>query len=311
MALLSARVLAPLTAFLLLAVVALSVRPTWLSPLSDIQKFNSIIQDTSLDYSDLTQDHHPARPNLLQNASIGKCTSVYGEYGHEYDEALETHLRHNQLHRYPFRVLRQPILDGLWSKEAALLGVLLQELGRNETVRLRWLAWFDADTIIINPLIPLETFLPPIDMPDVQALVTEDWNGLNNGIFYLRVSAWNVEMLSAVIAYRTFKPDESLPFTEQSAMAAILRDPKFHRNVTVVPSTWFNAYPSEWSPNGVSYQVKQGDMVLHFAGVDRKPSALRDWLLTIAKERDLWERPLTDTTIVTQVQGFWEDYRVP
>jgi hypothetical protein len=27
--------------------------------------------------------------------------------------------------------------------------------------RLHWLAWFDADTMNINPLVPLETFLPP------------------------------------------------------------------------------------------------------------------------------------------------------
>lgn len=310
MALLSVRVLAPPTALLLLSVVALSLRSTWHTHSSDIQASNSIVQATSLDHTTQSQDLYPARPNPSQNSSIGKCTSVYGEYSHEYDEALETHVRHNQLHRYPFHVLRQPVLDGLWSKEAALLGVLLQELGRDETVRLQWLAWFDADTIIINPLIPLEAFLPPTDMPGIHALVTEDWNGLNNGVFYLRVSAWNVEMLSAVIAYRTFKQDESLPFTEQSAMAAILRDPKFHLNVTVVPSTWFNAYPSEWSPNGVSYQVNQGDMVLHFAGVNRKSSELRDWLFTVTKERDLWERPLADTTLITQVRTFWEQYKV-
>jgi hypothetical protein len=98
-------------------------------------------------------------------------------------------------------VLAQPILDGLWSKEAALLGILLQELSRDETVRLRWLTCFDADAIIVNPLIPLETFPPPKDISNVHALVTEDWNGLNNGIFYLQVSAWSVEMLSAVLAY--------------------------------------------------------------------------------------------------------------
>ncbi|KAM0703974.1 hypothetical protein Q7P35_008980 [Cladosporium inversicolor] len=310
MALLSARILVPLTAVLLLSVVALSVQTTWHHQSSDTQAVNSISQSTLLDHNVPTQDNYPAHKSPLQNSSIGKCTSVYGEYSHEYGEALETHFRHNQIHRYPFHVLRQPILDGLWSKEAALLGLLLQELGRDETMQLRWLVWFDADAIIINPLIPLETFLPPTDMLGVQALVTEDWNGLNNGVFYLRVSAWNVEMLSAVIAYRTFKPDESLPFTEQSAMAAILRDPRFHLNVTVVSSTWFNAYPSEWSTNGISYQAKQGDMVLHFAGVNDKPSALRDWLLTIAKERNLWERPLADTTLVTQVRTFWENYKV-
>ncbi|KAM0710596.1 hypothetical protein Q7P35_002268 [Cladosporium inversicolor] len=290
--------------------MALSVQLKWYYPSSDAQAVNFISQNILLDHNVPTQDKYLAHKNPSQNSSIGKCTSVYGEYSHDYDQALETHFRHNQIHHYPFHVLRQPILDGLWSKEAALLGLLLQELGRDETVQLQWLVWFDADAIIINPLIPLETFLPPADMSGVQALVTEDWNGLNNGVFYLRVSAWNVEMLSAVLAYRTFRPDESLPFTEQSAMAAILKDPKFHSNVTVVPSIWFNAYPSGRSTNGISYQAKQGDMVLHFAGVNNKPSALRDWLLTIAKERDLWERPLADTALVTQVRTFWEDSKV-
>ena len=310
MALISARILAPLTAVLLLSVVALSVQLKWNYQSSNTQAVNSISQSTSLDHNVPTQDENIALQNPSRNSSIGKCTSVYGEYSKEYDQALETHFRHNQIHHYPFLVLRQPILDGLWSKEAALLGLLLQELGRDERVQLRWLVWFDADAIIINPLIPLETFLPPADISGVQALVTEDWNGLNNGVFYLRVSAWNVEMLSAVLAYRTFRPDESLPFTEQSAMAAVLKNPEFRRNVTVVPSTWFNAYPSEWSTNGISYQAKQGDMVLHFAGVNKKPSALRDWLLTIAKERDLWERPLADTALVTQVRTFWEESKV-
>jgi hypothetical protein len=99
--------------------------------------------------------------------------------------------------------------------------------------------------------------------------VTEDWNRLNNGIFYLQVSAWSVEILSAVIAYRTFRPLEPLPFTEQSAMAAILRDPKFQRHVAVVLFAWFNSYPSDWSLDGVSQQVKHGDMVLHSAGVNQ------------------------------------------
>jgi hypothetical protein len=58
---------------------------------------------------------------------------------------LQTHFRNNQIHHHPFRVLARPVLDVLWPKEAALLGVLLQELGRDETVRLRWLTWFDAE----------------------------------------------------------------------------------------------------------------------------------------------------------------------
>jgi hypothetical protein len=92
-------------------------------------------------------------------------------------------------------------------------------------------------------------------------------------------------------------------------MAAILRNPKFQRHVAVAPFAWFNSYPSDWSPDGVSHQVKHGDMVLHFAGVNQKVSAIRDWLLTLAQERTLWERPLADTTLTAQAQKFWETYK--
>jgi hypothetical protein len=174
MVLLSARLLAPVTAFLFLSVVAIGFRlSTWRSQLPDVRAFDSAVQNISLDYSTPTQDFGSTYTDLSRNSSIGKCTAVYG-YGHEYNEALETHFRHNQLHHYPLHVLAKPILDGLWSKEAALLGILLQELSRDETVRLRWLTWFDADAIIVHPLIPLETFLPPKDISNVHALVTED-----------------------------------------------------------------------------------------------------------------------------------------
>jgi hypothetical protein len=160
------------------------------------------------------------------------------------------------------------------------------------------------NAIITNRLIPLEKFLPPTDISNIYALMTEDWNGLNNGAFYLRVSAWSVEMLPAVISQRTFRPEKSLPSTEQSAMAAVLRETKVRRNVTVMPSTWFNVYPSEWSPNGVSYLARQGDMVLHSAGVNQKGSTLHDWRFAVAQEPTSWKRPSKDTTLAAEAQGF-------
>lgn len=34
--------------------------------------------------------------------------------------------------------------------------------------------WFDAGTLVTNPFIPAETFLPPFDLDDVHLLATED-----------------------------------------------------------------------------------------------------------------------------------------
>jgi hypothetical protein len=51
-----------------------------------------------------------------------------------------------------------------------------------------WLMWFDADTLVINPWIAVENFFPTYDLDGINLVVTEDWNGLNNGVFLMRVS---------------------------------------------------------------------------------------------------------------------------
>jgi hypothetical protein len=48
--------------------------------------------------------------------------------------------------------------------------------------------WFDADTLVINPWIAVENFFPTYDLDGINLVVTEDWNGLNNGVFLMRVS---------------------------------------------------------------------------------------------------------------------------
>ena len=93
--------------------------------------------------------------------SIGTVTMLYGEPSPVYEQALETHAQHAELHRYRMMVLRQKLLGRLWSKPAYILSIILNELQKPESDRMEWLFWFDADTVIINPQIPLEIFLPP------------------------------------------------------------------------------------------------------------------------------------------------------
>ncbi len=161
---------------------------------------------------------------------------------------MRTHKLHNRLHGYPMFIQREDILDGYWTKPAHVLSVVVHELSKPRSQRLLWLWWFDADTIILNYMTPLEAFLPPTssvaagsqeaadELKKVNVITTDDWNGLNNGIFAIRVSPYAVEMLSGVLAYRDLRANVSLPFQAQSAMENILKMPKYARYAAKVPA---------------------------------------------------------------------------
>jgi hypothetical protein len=127
-------------------------------------------------------------PASSGNSRIGKCTVMHRIYKLDDSSAFETHLRHSEIHRYPIFVFDGPTVDGLWSKEAVLLAVLSHEMSEPEGDRPLWLMWFDADTLVINPWIAVENFFPTYDLDGINLVVTEDWNGLNNGVFLMRVS---------------------------------------------------------------------------------------------------------------------------
>lgn len=83
---------------------------------------------------------------------IGKCTIVL--YGSTlYERAVRTHEPHDRMNGYSLHVLRQSLMDDVWSKPAYILSLLLRELTKPETERLQWILWFDADTVMLNPYV--------------------------------------------------------------------------------------------------------------------------------------------------------------
>ncbi|EAL84784.1 glycosyltransferase family 34 protein [Aspergillus fumigatus Af293] len=159
----------------------------------------------------LFSNHHRiAAPGATQRPpTIGKVTMIYGNHS-IYERTLETHKEHSRRLGYPLTVLRNPILHGIWNKLAILQSVVLRELEKPADQRLQWLFWFDSDTVLMNPNMPLETFLPPPELPNVHLLTSRGWNGLHGGVFFLRVHPWSVELLSAAIAYPVVKPNVQL-----------------------------------------------------------------------------------------------------
>lgn len=163
---------------------------------------------------------------------------MYGDTQPAYERALRTHEEHSKMHGHPFFIQREPILDGYWTKPAFLHTVILRELTKPQHRRLEWIFWVDADTVVLNYHTPLEKFLPPEGdeiLNDIHMLVTEDWNGLNNGVFAIRVGTFAVELFSGILAFRFFRPNTELVFQDQSAMEIILEGKKFSRHKVVVP----------------------------------------------------------------------------
>ncbi|KAF4248162.1 hypothetical protein CNMCM8980_006281 [Aspergillus fumigatiaffinis] len=156
----------------------------------------------------------------------------------------------------------------------------------------------------MNPDMPLETFLPPPEFSDIHMLLTKDWNGMNNGVFPIRVHPWAVELLSAAIAYPVVRPDVELFWPDQSALANLLQENEyFSRSVVYCPLRWFNAYMRQpngegLNPDSPAYlQVHPGDLLVHFPGTprDKLTETLEPYLAIAERHRPEWELPLERT----------------
>ncbi|KAI9817780.1 MAG: hypothetical protein M1827_000899 [Pycnora praestabilis] len=210
-------------------------------------------------------------------------------------------------------ILRQDILNNVWSKPAYILSLLLRELAKPPGERLEWLLWFDADTVIMNPNIPIELFLPPSpDFDHVHLLVTHDWNGLNNGVFPVRVHPWSVELFAAVLSFPNYSPSYELVFRDQSALEQVLKMPKFGRGRTLkLPQRWFNAYQGkDLKETSEPFEMRRGDLLVHFAGVGERMKRMAMWMERAEQRLPEWEIDLKYSSYPSEVREFWDEKRV-
>ncbi|GIZ49638.1 hypothetical protein CKM354_001266700 [Cercospora kikuchii] len=239
---------------------------------------------------------------------IGKCTILF--YGNSaWERAIRTHERHDREHGYRLHILRQQLLDDVWSKPAYILSLLLRELAKPESERLEWLLWVDADTVLLNPHIPIDVFLPPPDseFEDIHLVYSNDWNGLNNGVFPVRVNQWAVNLFSAIVSYRHYRPTDELVFRDQSAMDNLLHHPTFSPHIVQAPQRWFNAYQGEHNETLAPFQLRRGDFLVHFAGIPNREERMIHWLNRAEQHLDDWEVPLKSTSYPQEARDFWAE----
>lgn len=192
--------------------------------------------------------------------------------------------------------------------------------------------WIDADLILVNPSVPLESFLPPTDLVEsIHFLGGRDHNGLNTGTFFLRVSAWSVHMLNKAIGLAFYHPEIELGNSfDQVAMSHVLTndygfDEKAqeweHPNETISakakrlsvvtrpflfqPREWYNTYEFKHGYEGGS--ATAGHLLVHFPGLEQDRWALMDaWLDRISHDAAVWDIPFANTVYASEVPKYWQ-----
>lgn len=109
----------------------------------------------------------------------------------------------------------------MWSKPAIILSLVTDELRKPKADRLEWIlyvarvrlaacahlltssrvrtravSYSDADFVVTNPNVPLETFLPPdTDFGRTQSLLMarDQWGPINAGVLMFRVSQESIK----------------------------------------------------------------------------------------------------------------------
>ncbi|KAH7399384.1 hypothetical protein BKA66DRAFT_451684 [Pyrenochaeta sp. MPI-SDFR-AT-0127] len=274
-------------------------------------------------------------PFVTRRVRIATVTAHFGESQEYFRKSLQTHLLHSLVHGTEVKVLCDPIVDNLWNKPAFILQLLMAEMLKPAKKRLEWIQWVDRDTLILDQCRPISSFLPPktsrigswwqhdsselhLDQQNntTNLLVNNDMNGLNNGVFLLRVNHWAIELFTAILAFRHYKPDIDLPFTEQSAMEHVIHTPQFKGQTQFIPQHWFNAYehggPLLFAERGddASLQkefARRGDYLVHFAGHPHKDEAIEEWVTVLDNMEDVWEMGSVQRDVSEQIADFWTD----
>lgn len=166
--------------------------------------------------------------------------------------------------------------------------------------------WTSPEIVILNPQVPLETFLPPANFSHTHFIGTHDSNGFCGGVFFLRIHDWSVKMLLEVLAPPRETDVDLSKHKDAKAMENVLKDERFRDAVVYQPRTWFNAYQLDID----TFEGKHGDLLVHFHEMDGdKWTAMARHFARMRKERSVWSVPMKKTTYEQDVAAYWDRMR--
>ena len=175
-------------------------------------------------------------------------------------------------------------------------------------------SWYDADTLILNPNIQWEVFLPPTDndiFSDIKILATKDVSGFNAGVFLCRIDEWVIDALTDAYALPRLYPEVDISGNiEQNAMKWIFSQEENKKHVVFQPRLWYN-----WFSTTVRADKDvKGDMLIHFSGINHdyegqlKKGVMEAWFSRLT-DPAAWSVPLEKTRYPKEISAFWTHLR--
>jgi len=161
-----------------------------------------------------------------------------------------------------------------------------------------WVFWVDSDVVLSNPNIKLEVFVPTDN--DIHLLFSTDHNGLNAGVFLLRVHSWTLNFLMRAKSYQYYNKEEDLYFVDQAALNNALVTDHEELHYMIVPSQWFNSQQFR-------HPRKKGDLIYHFAGRDTNKNAYSAKFRKQIYSDPTWCRGLTNKQLRETVLEYYEN----
>lgn len=135
-----------------------------------------------------------------------------------------------------------------------------------------WLLWSDADAMVVNQTVPLQTIID--DGYDL--IFAYDWLMMNAGMLLIKCSPWAKSFLQTVYDARKFDKARALDQSSIQEHIDNLTDAERNDHVKVIPKYAMNVYTEEYRP---------GDFLLHFAG--KLYEATEPGLVAIAQQFDV------------------------
>lgn len=147
---------------------------------------------------------------------------------------------------------------------------LMDVLQAIDSKRFHWIWWTDADSVICQPWVKLETFIDE----EVDLIVAHDSNGINFGQFLIRSCEAAAEFLR--MAWDMYPKYEDHPWFEQAAVQELVRSGNHRLRIKIITQREFNCYPTQLD------RRKNLPFCLHCAGggtADEKAEVLREAVL--------------------------------
>jgi hypothetical protein len=189
-------------------------------------------------------------PSQKKVAVATLYTPEIADYGWLTSQVLTAYARRHGYHPVISTATMDPARPPAWSK----LVLIQRYLARNPSCE--WLLWIDADALITNPAIRVES----LASEGVDFLVAEDCppSPINTGVFLVRNCPAALDLLRRAYAKVQYIHH---PWWEQPAVAEALRESGARLRSRVVSRRLFNSFAGEH---------QEGDFILHFAGCPRE-----------------------------------------